>query len=134
MFRVINHLHCKVPSYQFGSIWINVSRNDSPNDLRIQLLFLTAVTSSIKTSESIPVAAIHVHTMTLLPVSDLTIWIIISFFPSPHFTLPVILTCLSKFTLSKESDSKTCKAFLVFNYYYFSGESKLAFPLPECYQ
>ncbi len=35
MFRVIIHLHCEAASYQFCSIWLNVSREYSHKDLRI---------------------------------------------------------------------------------------------------
>ena len=83
MFRVIIHLHSEVPSCQFCSIWQSVSRQYSPIPIRIHL----AVTSSINLSEPVPLAGPCHNTGCQM------VQIISCSFPSPDFSLAILLTC-----------------------------------------
>ena len=67
MLRVIVHLHCEAPSDEFCSIWPIWADKIARNTSEFILLLLSAVTSSLNTREPVPVAAIHVHAMTLPP-------------------------------------------------------------------
>ncbi len=51
----------EAPSYEFCSIWLNLSRQHSPMHDRIH------PASSIHTRDPVPLAAIHAHAITLQP-------------------------------------------------------------------
>lgn len=73
IFCVIIHLHHEATSDYFFIIWVN-------------LLLLTVVTSSINTSGSVPLAAIHDHAVSsMFDRSCGILWILVCFFSSPYF-------------------------------------------------
>ena len=106
VFRVTIHLHYETPSSPFCSIGLNVSIGLYTSELIFRLP--SSVTSSINSSEPIPLAVIHAHPMTLPPpwhiTHDVILWMMSRSLSSPDFFLPTIPSWLH---LPKVSDSGT---------------------------
>ncbi len=65
MFWVIVHLYYEVPPNQFCSIWLNLGRGYIPI-LQNSSGCFCPVTSSLNTSNLVPMEAMHAHAITLL--------------------------------------------------------------------
>ncbi len=106
---------CEVVSYQFCSIWLNVSREYSLKDLRIHPATLSAVTSPINTSEAVPlqwyICPCHNTAATMFDTWCGVLWIVSCSFLSPYFSSHQFATSSFWFHQYKESYSRTWDAF-----------------------
>lgn len=68
MCWVIIRLHCEAPSFQLNCIWTNASRRYRPVHLLIHpATSISALTSSLDTSDPVPLGAMRAHGVALPP-------------------------------------------------------------------
>ena len=109
MFGVIIHLHCERPPQPFCRIWLNVSQWLDWYPSEFILLYLSAVTSSLNSSEPVLLAAIHTPATTQPPLC-LAHDVVDVPFLLQTFLFPSFNTSLSWFHMFKISDSRTWEA------------------------
>ncbi len=66
MFWAVVHLYYEAPPNQLCWIWLNLGRECIPIHFRILPLLLSSVTSSLNTSNPVPLEAMHALVITLL--------------------------------------------------------------------